>query len=177
MALEHPASGWEERRAAHLPLAETARERMEWEALGLNVSRHPVSSYRMVMRELGVTPSAEVTGLPDGTRARAAGLMECLQGPPTKSGRPVWFLVLEDERGLLQATILERVYERHGWPLHHRGALLLDGKVQDRRRGFSFLVEHIGDLSEVLAGAAVPSPRTNPSPGAMLWAGRSRRAG
>lgn len=181
MIMEHPASGWEGReegRASHLPLAETARERMEWEALGLNVSRHPLSPYQEALRELGVTPSVDVPKLPHGSRARAAGLMECLQCPPTKSGRPVWFLVLEDERGLLQATIFERVYDEHGWLLHHRGALLLYGRVeQDRRRGFSFLVERIGDLKEALAGAAVPAPRTNSSSGAMLRAGRSRRAG
>ena len=181
MLMGHPASGWEEReegRASHLPLAETVRERMEWEALGLNVSRHPLLPYREALRELGATPSAEVASLPHGSRARAAGLMECLQCPPTKSGRPVWFLVLEDERGLLQATIFERVYERHGWLLHHRGALLLDGKVEhDPRRGSSFLVERMSGLAEALSGAAVPSPRTAPASGAMLRAGRGRRAG
>lgn len=180
MPLEHPAIEWEERegRAAYLPLVETTWERMEWEALGLNVSRHPLSPYRGALRELGVIPSEEVGRLPHGTRARAAELMECLQCPPTSSGRPVWFLVIEDEQGLLQATIFERVYERYGWLLHHRGALLLDGKVeQDPRRGSSFLVERIADLSEALAGAAVPSPKTSPSSGAMLRAGRNRRAG
>jgi error-prone DNA polymerase len=181
MLPEHPASGWEEReegRAAYLPLAETTRERMEWEALGLNVTRHPLEPYRVALQELGVPPSEEVAGLPHGTRARAAGLMECLQCPPTKSGRPVWFLVLEDERGLLQVTVFERAYERYGWLLHHRGALLLAGRVeQDRRRGSSFLVERIDDLSEALAGTSVPSPTTAPASGAMLRAGRSRRAG
>ncbi len=146
--------------------------------LGLNVSRHPLAPYREALRGLGATSSAKVTGLPHGARARVAGLMECLQCPPTKSGRPVWFLVLEDERGLLQATIFERVYGRYGWLMHHRGALLLDGRVeQDRRRGFSFLVDRVGDLPEALAGAAIPSPRISPSSGAMLPVGRSRRAG
>ena len=40
---------------------------------------------------------------------------------PTNSGRPVWFLLVEDEFGLLEATIFKNVYERYGWPLHHRG--------------------------------------------------------
>jgi hypothetical protein len=45
----------------------------------------------------------------------------------TKSGRPVWFLLVEDEFGLLQATIFERVYERHEGLLHHRGRSSLRG--------------------------------------------------
>src|SRR5215212_9619600 len=45
--IEHPASWWamrEGRSVGHLPLTDTARERMEWEVLGLNVHRHPFAS-------------------------------------------------------------------------------------------------------------------------------------
>jgi error-prone DNA polymerase len=60
--------------------------------------------------------------LPHETHARAAGLLESLQRPPTKSGRPVYFLLVEDEWGLLQASIFRPVYERYGELLHHEGA-------------------------------------------------------
>jgi len=168
LPLPHPASWWEMResladRASYLPLSTEGRERMEWEALSLNVSRHPLSPYRGALRSLGVTPSREILDLPHGERVRAAGLLEELQRPPTRSGRPVYFLLIEDEAGLLQATIFEGVYKRCGHVLHQKGAFLLTGKVeQDRRRGFSFLVERIGDLQEVLAdtvGTRVPEPR------------------
>jgi error-prone DNA polymerase len=175
--LPHPASWWENResrRTAHLPLTETKRERMEWEVLGLNVSRHPLSPYRAALRSLGVTPSEEIRDLPHGTRARAAGLIECLQCPPTRSGKPVWFLLVEDERGLLQATIFRPIYERYGDLLHHRGSFLLEGHVeQDRRKGSSFLVERIKDLREELGG--MPSPKTAPASGSFLRAGRRGR--
>jgi hypothetical protein len=66
--------------------------------------------------------------------------------------------------------------------LHQRGAFLLEGKVeQDHRRGFSFLVERISDLQEVLANedeARVPEPRAVASSGAFVQAKRrGRRAG
>ncbi|MBX6764575.1 MAG: DNA polymerase III subunit alpha, partial [Rubrobacteraceae bacterium] len=181
----HPASWWEQQlglgdRASYLPPTATQRESMEWEALSLNVFRHPLSPYRGALRGLGVTPSREILDLPHGARVRAAGLLESLQRPPTKSGRPVYFLMIEDEWGLLQATIFERVYARHGHLLHREGAFLLEGVVeQDIRRGFSFLVSRIGSLREALAGSAtVPAPRVAPSSGAFLRAGRrSRRAG
>lgn len=152
---------------------------MEWEALSLNVFRHPLSQYRETLEELRITPSREILDLPHGTKVRAAGLLESLQRPPTKSGRPVHFLMIEDERGLLQATIFGRVYARYGHLLHREGAFLLEGMVeQDIRRGFSFLVHRIGSLREALAGSAMPTPRVAPSSGAFLRAGRrSRRAG
>ena len=159
----------------YLPLAETQRERMEWEVLSLNVSFQPLLPYRAALRELGVTPSEEMKDLLHGTRARSAGLFEVLQCPPTKSGRPVWFLVVEDEFGLLQATIFRSVYERFGDLLHHRGAFLLEGRVeQDRRKGFSFVVERIADLQEILAGTEVPAPGAVSGSGAFL---KSRRGG
>ncbi|MGI8911248.1 MAG: DNA polymerase III subunit alpha [Rubrobacteraceae bacterium] len=186
--LEHPASWWAAREMRSfaggdaplgLPLAESARARMEWEVLGLNLRRHPLAPYRAALRELGATPSEEVKGLEHGTRARAAGLIECLQHPPTRSGHPVWFLLLEDEQGLLQATVFRGVYERYGDLLHHVGAFLVEGRVeQSSRRGFAFLVERVEDLHEKLSGVRVPTPRVVSAPGAFVRAGRrGRRAG
>ena len=180
MPLEHPASWWaarESRETGHVPLAESARERMEWEVLGLNVSRHPLAPYGAALRELGVTSIEEVKGLARGTRAQAAGLIECLQHPPTKSGAPVWFLLIEDEHGLLQATLFQRAYRRYGDLLHHGGAFLLEGRAeQSGRRGFSFLVERVEDLHGALSVAPVPAPRTASAPGAFVRAGRRGRS-
>jgi error-prone DNA polymerase len=184
LPLPHPASWWEQREnavrwAGYLPLTADRRERMEWEALALNVSRHPLAPYRPALGDLGVVPSSRMLSLLHGTHARAAGLLESLQRPPTKSGRPVYFLLVEDEWGLLQTTIFRPVYERYGDLLHHEGAFLLEGVVeQNADRGFSFLVRRIESLREVLADAKVPVPRAASSSGALLRAGgRSRRAG
>jgi error-prone DNA polymerase len=178
--VEHPASWWvsrEMRSVEHLPLTDTAKEGMEWEVLGLNVHRHPLEPYRGALTELGVIPSERIRELPHGTRARAAGMIECLQCPPTKSGHSVYFLVVEDEWGLLQATIFRPVYERYGDLLHHEGACLVEGRVEQTiERGFSFLVHHIESLRDVLSETRVP--RVASSPGAFLRAGRrSRKAG
>jgi error-prone DNA polymerase len=180
--LPHPASWWstrERRDVEHLPLTKSRRERIEWEVLALNVFRHPLSPYRPALEDLGVASSEDVKGLPHGTRARAAGLLECLQCPPTKSGRPVWFLLVEDERGLLQATIFRGVYERYGDLLHHKGAFFLEGRAENTpEKGFSFLVERIRDLREVLSGARIPTSRAVSASGTFLRAGRrGRRAG
>ena len=173
----HPASWWsvrENRDVEYLPLTETRRERMEWEILSLNVSRHPLSPYREALGNLGVTSSEEIKKLRHGTHARTAGLIECLQSPPTKSGRPVYFLLIEDEQGLLQATIFRDIYERYGDLLHHRGAFLLEGRVeQTPDKGFSFLVKHIEDLRGMLT--EVPVPRTASTSGAFLRPGKRRR--
>lgn len=82
----------------------------------------------------------------------AAGVPECLQAPPTRSGALVHFLLTEDESGLLQSTVFEGCYRRSGHVLYETDAYLLDGRVeQDERRGFSFLVGRISPLGEAVA--------------------------
>ena len=187
LPLPHPArlkrrEGFHEiRDPGFLPIPAKQKEEMEWEALSLNVLRHPLAPYRCALLGLGVVPSTEILKMEHCLRARAAGLLESLQRPPTKSGRPVYFLLIEDESGLLQCTIFEAVYERYGHILHRSGAFLLEGRVEvDRRRGHSYLVERIADLAGVLCGERVPEPQATNSSGAFLKArrgSRKRRAG
>ena len=134
--------------------ADSGAEQEQRRILGLDVERHPLEPFRRNLRELGVTPAVQMLDLPHGTRARAVGLIEVLQRPPTKSGRPVWFPLIEDESGLLQATMFESAYRRYGHVLHHESAYLMEGRVeQDRRREFSYLVEKIMPLRVAIAHA------------------------
>jgi error-prone DNA polymerase len=91
----------------------------------------------------------------------------------------VYFLLIEDEWGLLQTTIFRSVYERCGDILHHEGAFLVEGRVEQTiEKGFAFLVHRIESLRDALFEASVPVPRMVSSPGAFLHAGRkSRKAG
>ena len=78
------------------------------------------------------------------------------------------FLLIEDNSGLLQATIFSGTYRRYGYHLYRAAAFLLEGRVeQDARRGFSFVVERIWDLGAILAGREavpdVPVPEARPA--------------
>jgi DNA polymerase III alpha subunit len=107
-----------------------------------------------------VVPGRELRELPHGTRARAAGVLESLQAPPTRSGALVHFLLTEDASGLLQSTIFERPFRRYGHILYQTSAYLLDGRVeQDERRGFSFVVHRIRSLDRALAEDVRPHSR------------------
>ena len=177
LPLPHPASWWESREGrrgpvvATLPPPLTDVERWESRVLGLDLRRHPLAAHAETLAALGVVPGRELRGLPHGTRARAAGVLETLQAPPTRSGALVHFLLTEDPSGLLQSTVFERCYRRFGHVLYGSSAYLLEGRVeQDPRRGFSFVVGRIEDLGAALARARVRTdnrPRT----------GKTRRAG
>jgi error-prone DNA polymerase len=108
-------------------------------------------AYREDLKKLKVTPARKIREMPTGSRARAAGIMEVLQSPPTKSGKSIYYLLLEDESGLIQATTFSDVHQRDGHHLYRATSFLLEGVVeQDDRRGFSFVVEKIEDLGPLL---------------------------
>lgn len=67
--------------------------------------------------------------------------------------------MMEDERGLLQATISRFAYKRRGGLLHceERSCWRARWSSIDGR-GFTFLVHHVEDLLEVLAGSAWSTP-------------------
>jgi error-prone DNA polymerase len=165
---------WHERpgdhRIASLPFPPGEEERLQRWVLSLDVAEHPLRAYREDLKSLKVTPARKVREMPTGSRVRAAGIMECLQSPPTKSGKAVYFLLLEDETGLLQATIFSDVHQRYGHHLYRSASFLLEGVVeQDDERGFSFVVDKIEDLGALLPQALEKNGSVSGS-GAMLRA-------
>src|SRR5918999_1461770 len=56
-----------------------------------------------------------------------------------------------------------------------RGLLARGQGREDRRRGFSSLVERVLDLQEVLEGARVPEPHATPSSGVFVRAKQPSR--
>jgi error-prone DNA polymerase len=185
--LPHPDSWWLSREGrdaqpvASLPPPLTELERWEGWSLGLNLRRQPLNAYTAALRELGVTPAREIRSLPHGSRAVAAGVLECLQAPPTRSGALVHFLLTEDPTGLLQSTIFQATYQRYGHVLYESGAYLLRGRVeQDKRRGFSFLVEKIEDLVRALEdtrGAGMTTPAASVARTAPRTGRQGRKVG
>jgi error-prone DNA polymerase len=121
--------------APNLP-SPTQRERMasELAMTGVSVARHPLCFARERLRRMGVMLSSQLDSLPDGRRVRVAGIVIARQRPPTKSGRTVIFVTLEDEAGLVEVTVFERVYQRWGKVIFASNALVVDGILQKRGR-------------------------------------------
>jgi len=61
-----------------------------------------------------------------------AGLVIRPHRPPTRSGRTVVFLTLEDETGLLDVTVFESVYQKYGKVIYNNPLLLVTGEISRR---------------------------------------------
>ena len=114
----------------------TCREAMasELAMTGVSVTSHPLCFARERLGKLGVMLRSQLDALPDGRRVRVAGIVIARQRPPTKSGQTVIFITLEDETGLIEVTVFERIYQRWGKVIFSSNALVVDGILQKRGR-------------------------------------------
>jgi DNA polymerase III alpha subunit len=90
----------------------------EWEVLGLSVDCHVMTFLRDELQSQNILSTADLTMVRDGAWVKVAGLVVCPHRPPTRSGRRVLFVSLEDEFGLVDAVLFEPVYQAYGhWVL------------------------------------------------------------
>ena len=129
------AEGVTERKQVGLPEA-TEREEVAGElwVTGMSVKRHPLYFARERLRKLGVVSTRQLEGLPDGRQVRVAGVVISRQRPPTRSGRTVIFVTMEDETGLVEVTVFERAYEKWGKVIFGNPALIVEGVLQKQGR-------------------------------------------
>jgi DNA polymerase III alpha subunit len=119
---------------------------------------HPLAVLRRELRAQGVVPSRQLRRTPSGRRVRVSGLLVIVHTPPTKSGKRVMFLTLEDETGLLDAVVFSKAQKDCAQVIYTSELLTLEGRLH-RQSGnglsISVVVDRVilpwsGKLSEFL---------------------------
>jgi len=128
----------------------------EYTILGLGVSGHPMAIWRETLRKDGFVGSAELKDVAPGEYVKVGGIPVRPHRPPTRSGKTVVFLSLEDEDGLSDVTCFESVYKKYGKFLFPGEIIPLGiwGQVQRRGNGVSVTARTVFPLSYVLRGNA-----------------------
>ena len=102
----------------------------EYAVLRLTAQGHIMDFFRPQLPKTVLT-SREVAARREGP-AQMAGLVIRPHRPPTRSGRTVVFLTLEDEYGLVDVTVFEDVYRKYGRVLYSEPLLLVTGTISRR---------------------------------------------
>jgi error-prone DNA polymerase len=156
--------------------------RGELQASGIDVSRHVLSFYEPLLRELEVMRASELSGCRPQATVRVAGVKVALQSPQQRSGRRVLFLSLDDRTGTTQTTFFSGTLDDNAWVLLHGWLFVVEGRISRRgatrgssRRGDGTTVvgERAWDLSrlwrarqegwltDALAEAGTPAPHSD----------------
>lgn len=118
----------------------------EYSILGLNASTHLMAFLRPHLECRHVTSSQKLEQMSPGEDVSAAGIVIRPHRPPTKSGRTVVFLTLEDEFGMIDVTVFEKVYHKYGHLIFTEPALIVWGKLEQRGNAKSITAQRVEAL-------------------------------
>ena len=111
---------------------------------GVSTGPHPLSFLRKKLNAQRIIPANQLAGVPDGSRARVAGLVIVRQRPLTAKG--LVFFTLEDETGFANALVTAADFEHHRRLLVSAQALILAGTVQNHEGVVSLRADQFSPL-------------------------------
>jgi error-prone DNA polymerase len=102
------------------------------EAMSMSVfcHAHPLTSLRNILRKQNVVTSNNLRRMPSGATVRVSGMLILVHTPPTKSGKRVMFLTLEDEMGLFEVVVFSKAQDRFAKLILTSEVLTLEGRLQ-----------------------------------------------
>lgn len=111
---------------------DVSRIRNEVNTMKIFCHAHPLAAVRPVLNKRGIIKASDLRRLRTDEMVRLTGLQIIYHTPPTRSGKRVMFLTLEDESGLFDVVVFENVQKRFARTILTSQVLTLEGKLQRR---------------------------------------------
>ena len=101
-------------------ISEEAALRVYKEASTMSVfcQDHPLAVLRPRLAAEGVVTARDLRRIPSGSNVKVTGILVIVHTPPTKSGKRVIFITMEDETGLIDVVVFPNAqvnYARSVW--------------------------------------------------------------
>jgi len=112
----------------------------ELEILEAAVSRHPLELFRERIESDGHIKSTELKNN-IGRRVKLLGILAAKRRTPTRGGRMMAFVTLEDEWGIFEVTLFPEVYRRFGAYFSSYGAYEVTGRVENQFGALTLTLE------------------------------------
>ncbi|WP_374643655.1 error-prone DNA polymerase [Tabrizicola sp.] len=116
---------------------------------GLTLRRHPVSFLRPDLARRRIVTCAEAMGARDRRWLEAAGIILVRQRPGSAKG--VMFITLEDETGIANVVVWQKVFERFRRVVLSSGMIAVQGRIQREGEVVHLVAHRISDLARDLA--------------------------
>ncbi|HWT13402.1 MAG TPA: error-prone DNA polymerase [Allosphingosinicella sp.] len=134
------------------PLAAGREVVEDYRSIQLTLRAHPLSFVRPELDRRGAVPCAALSKVRDGRKVRLSGLVLIRQRPGAGN---VTFITLEDETGIANVIVWQRLFEAHRRAVLSAAMMAVDGRVQkegdvihviaDRLEDESFLLRAVGE--------------------------------
>lgn len=107
------------------------RDRIYNERMSMNVycDAHPLTVLRDPLTKDRFVTAASLRSIPSGRRVKVAGIVVIIHTPPTKSGKRVQFITLEDETGLMDVVAFPKVQDKFARTILTSEILAIEGRL------------------------------------------------
>jgi error-prone DNA polymerase len=127
----------------------------DYASTGLTLRRHPLALLREELARRRCMTAAQLQDAPNGRLVRHCGIVTLRQQPGTSSG--VVFVSLEDETGVVQVIVWQRIRERQRAVLTGSRLLAVRGVWQREGEVRNLIAGHLEDLTPLLNGLSTVS--------------------
>ena len=127
------------------PMAEKERLADEKELLGVYMSAHPLDAL-LRHRDDSLVPIASIDESMAGERIKVVGAIGSVREIITKKGDRMAFAVLEDLTSTIEVTIFPRTYEDVQPLLAKEGAVVVEGRVEQREDRYQLVADAITEF-------------------------------
>jgi DNA polymerase III alpha subunit len=110
---------------------------------------HPLAVLRPNLAAGGSVTARDLRRIPSGSRVKVTGILVIVHTPPTKSGKRVIFITMEDETGLIDVVVFPKAQVNYARSVWTSEVLTVEGQLQRQGkngRSISIVMEKI-DLS------------------------------
>jgi error-prone DNA polymerase len=115
--------------AQQLPAMTAIEETLaDYSATSITTGPHVMAHLRQSLKSRGILSAAELADAPNGSWAKAAGVVIVRQRPGTAKG--LLFLTLEDETGIANAMVRPELFHANRGLLHRAQMLIVEGPLQ-----------------------------------------------
>ena len=143
------------------------RERLNWERelIGLYVSDHPLTPMLPELAAVVTHFSSELSVLTGEERVRVAGLVKSLRSFPTKRGKMMAFVSIEDPQGIIDLVVFPSTWERYSVLIQMEKLIVVEGKMDAQSGESKVLVDKIDNkLTVVVQAEGDASPGAEAAP-------------
>jgi len=120
----------------------------DYRYLSLSLKAHPVSFLRDEFATMGILKNGDLLTVPNGQMVTIAGLVLVRQRPG--SARGVIFMTLEDETGVANAIVWNRIFDRYRSVVMGARLVKIRGRLQSESGVIHVVVDHIEDMTPML---------------------------
>ena len=101
---------------------EQLREK-EWEVTDLFITEHPLRDRASLLRQMGILSVEQALFCGESDRVSVAGLLSEYRRVRAKNGKPMAFLTVRDETGVIEVVVFPTVFEKLAKAEHGKGKL------------------------------------------------------